>query len=194
VYARLPRVATAPRVWHKLTCVCAFVCCTCALRTGPQPAVIFLDEVDTLLQGRAYARVGHFATRFERFAKNLLVIGATNDPSKIAPKILTGRFERKILVDNPNVEARRALIMKQLSQEEDYNMSSDDITYVAKELAGRSAVNIERVVSTAVKRALVGATLMDFIAAMEQEPSDYDAITTEKNKLYDTQHGWHGAW
>mgnify|MGYP003114879128 CR=1 FL=1 len=161
---------------------------------GPQPAVIFLDEADTLLQARAYARVGHFATRFERFAKNLLVIGATNDPSKIAPKILTGRFERKILVDNPNLEARRALVMKQLAQETDYDMSSGDITYVAKELAGRSAVNIERVVSTAVKRALGGATLMDFEAAMEQEPSDYDGETAEKNKLFDEQHGWRGAW
>ena len=164
------------------------------MRTGPQPAVIFLDEVDTLLSARAYSRVGHFATRFERFAKNVLVIGATNEPSKIAAKILTGRFERKILVDNPNLEARRALIMKQLAQEEGYDLSSDDLTYVANELAGRSAVNIERVVSTAVKRAHGGATLMDFEAAMEQEPSDYDGETAEKNKLFDSQHGWHGAW
>ena len=39
--------------------------------------------------------------------ENLLVIGACNEPEKIAPRILTGRFERKIFVDNPRPEARK---------------------------------------------------------------------------------------
>ena len=165
------------------------------VQDGPQPAVIFLDEVDTLLSKSAYARCGHFATRFERFQKNVLVIGATNEPTKISPKILFGRFERKILVDNPSLAARRALISKQLAQESTpANMSADDIMYVAKQLEGRSAVNIERVVSTAVKRALGGVDMMDFDLAIEQEPSDFDDATAKKNKQFNEQHGWRGAW
>ena len=53
--------------------------------SGPLPAVIFLDEVDTFLSARATARVGHFATKFERFTNNLLVIGATNEPKNTKP-------------------------------------------------------------------------------------------------------------
>ena len=34
---------------------------------GEKPAVIFIDECDTMLSARAPARVGHFAKRFERF-------------------------------------------------------------------------------------------------------------------------------
>ena len=83
---------------------------------GEKPAVIFIDEVDTLLSARAPARVGHFAANWARFMDNLLVIGATNEPHNIAPKLLTGRFERKIFVDNPNSVARRNMLMRQLSQ------------------------------------------------------------------------------
>ena len=75
--------------------------------TPEKPAVIFIDECDTVLSAKATVRAGHFATRFERFMPNLLVIGATNEPQNIAPKILTGRFERKIFVGNPNGDARR---------------------------------------------------------------------------------------
>ena len=56
---------------------------------GSLPAVIFIDECDGILRASAPQRVGHFAGRFERFKDNLLVIGATNEPDKIAPKILT---------------------------------------------------------------------------------------------------------
>jgi hypothetical protein len=40
---------------------------------GDLPAIIFIDEVDTILSARATSRVGHFAGRFERFTDNLLV-------------------------------------------------------------------------------------------------------------------------
>lgn len=83
---------------------------------GSLPAVIFIDECDGILRASAPQRVGHFAGRFERFKDNLLVIGATNEPDKIAPKILTGRFERKIFMDNPDSAARKALILRQLAE------------------------------------------------------------------------------
>jgi len=163
--------------------------------SGPLPAVIFLDEVDTFLSTRATARVGHFATKFERFTNNLLVIGATNEPTKIAPKILTGRFERKILIDNPNEAARRALIMRQLAQDEhEPILSSSDLFFIVLETNGRSAVNLERLVSTALTKADgMPVSRADFDLAMEEEPSDFDLKVATANREYDKKHGWHGG-
>ncbi len=160
--------------------------------SGDLPAVIFMDECDTILSSRATARVGHFATKFERFMENLLVIGATNEPHKIATKILTGRFERKILVDNPNGAARRSLMMRQLSQEEhEPNLSAHEMAMVVEETAGRSAVNLTRLVSTAVTKAHgMPVSYIDFEMAMESEPSDFDAEVARSNQKFDEKHGW----
>lgn len=160
---------------------------------GPPPAVIFIDECDGILRASAPQRVGHFAGRFERFKDNLLVIGATNEPDKIAPKILTGRFERKIFMDNPDSAARRALILRQLAEEDEAHMlDPQDISDIVMMTAGRSAVNMERLVSSAAMHA-GGApvSLADFEAALGEEPSDFDKVTASKNAKFDRAHGWH---
>jgi hypothetical protein len=158
---------------------------------GARPAIIFIDEVDTLLSFRATARVGHFAKEWGRFTDGLLVIGATNDPTKIAPKII-GRLERKILVDNPNPAARRALIFRQLAQEEQEQiLTGDDVAYIVEATKGRSAVNMERLVSTAVLRAGgIPVSRVDFELALDEEPSDYDAMVAKANAKYNALRGW----
>ena len=159
---------------------------------GDLPAVIFIDECDTVLSSRATARVGEFAKRFERFTDNLLVIGATNEPKKIAPKMLTGRFERKIFMDNPTAEARKAMIERQLAEEiSDHALTTHDLNFVVNKTNGRSAVNMERLISTAANIAAhAPVCLHDFEKALTQEPSDYDKETAEDNTAFDKKHGW----
>ena len=164
-------------------------------QAGCKPAVIFIDEVDTLLSARATVRVGHFAGRFERFMEGVLVIGATNSPQKIAPKILSGRFERKILVNPPSAAARQMLISKQLAQEEqEHTLTRADMRYILEQTDGRSAVNMERLVSTAVGRGgglAVGKS--DFMLALEEERSDFDEEVAGQNAEYNCKHGWRGG-
>ena len=115
--------------------------------------------------------------------------------------LLTGRFERKILIDNPNAAARRALINRQLAQEEHETeeeheslLSTADLSYIIDQTAGRSAVNMERLVSTAVTKAggmPVGR--VEFEDALEEEPSDYDVVVATANAKYDAKHGWRGG-
>ena len=157
------------------------------------PAVIFIDECDTVLSARAASRVGHFAGRFERFTDNLLVIGATNEPERIAPKILTGRFERKIFIDNPSGNARRAMIQRQLAEEiAEHELSPADLEYIVEKTAGRSAVNMERLISSAALHAACApVTRDDFLTALEEEPSDFDRTIAAKNAKFDRAHGWH---
>ena len=159
---------------------------------GPLPAVIFIDEIDTVLGVRAASRVGHFAGRFERFTDNLLVIGATNEPDRIAPKILTGRFERKIFIDNPSPQARKAMIQRQLAEEiAEHELSPADLEFLVEKTAGRSAVNMERLISSAALHAACApVTKDDFLTALEEEPSDFDRAVAAKNAKFDRMHGW----
>ena len=112
-----------------------------------------------------------------------------------ANKVVTGRFERKILIDNPNEAARRALIMRQLAQEEhEPILSSSDLFFIIQETNGRSAVNLERLVSTAVTKADgMPVSRADFDLAMEEEPSDFDLKVAAANREYDKKHGWRGG-
>ena len=132
-------------------------------------------------------------TRVLRLQDNLLVIGATNEPENIAPKILTGRFERKVFVDNPNSSARRAMLTRQLSEEDHAHMlSAADIEFVVEATAGRSGVNMERLISSACTTAAgLSVGREDFDKALTTEKTDFDKKTVKKCKAYDEKHGWH---
>ena len=123
---------------------------------------------------------------------NILVIGATNDPLRIAKKILDGRFERKILVDNPDSDARKSLIMTQL-QENTYgnDLTPTEMSMIVEKTKGRSAVNIQRLVSTAISEAsLEPVMLAHFESALLSEKSDFNMATARANRKYDEQYGW----
>ena len=123
---------------------------------------------------------------------NILVIGATNDPLRIAKKILEGRFERKILVDNPDSDARKSLIMTQL-QENTYgnDLTPTEMSMIVEKTKGRSAVNIQRLVSTAISEALMEPVMLEhFESALLSEKSDFNMATARANRKYDEQYGW----
>lgn len=115
------------------------------------------------------------------------------DPERIAPKILTGRFERKIFVDNPNGAARKAMILRQLADEDSAHMlTPEDVGFLVEKTAGRSAVNMERLISSAaICAACAPVSRDDFLTALEEEPSDFDRIVAMKNAKFDQKHGWH---
>jgi len=92
------------------------------------------------------------------------------------------------------LSARReqALIVKQLAQEKEGQVvEREEIEWVVSETEGRSAVNMERVVSSAMLRAgVLPVTLADFEEALEEEPSDYDAEVAKQNREFNQKHGW----
>lgn len=87
-----------------------------------KPAIIFVDEIDALLpirsdggggggsSGSGNRVVGEFLTQLDgvgRDQKNVLFLGATNRPWALDPAVLrTGRFEKKIYIPLPDVNAR----------------------------------------------------------------------------------------
>ncbi len=82
------------------------------------PAIILIDEIDSLVPSRQQSSEGSIQTTNEilqmmdgvKDKSNIIVVGATNRPSSIDPAMLRpGRFDRLIYVRPPSAEERARL-------------------------------------------------------------------------------------
>jgi transitional endoplasmic reticulum ATPase len=156
-------------------------------------AVLFLDEVEALLPRRVDGSSGadnRMVTQFLsdvggfREAKNvLLILGATNKPWEIDEAVFrSGRFDEKIYVGPPDMEARLGIFKKHLGSaacEEDVNLEA-----WAEALEGFTGSDVAAVVHTAKRLALGRAVAedseavllnVDFIEAQKRVPSSITA-------------------
>ncbi len=90
-------------------------------REGEDPAIIFVDEIDSLLKNRNEPNTHDATTRIvTEFLKNLdgveplenvMVIGATNRYDALDPAVIrTGRFGERITLRKPGYEARKEIL------------------------------------------------------------------------------------
>jgi cell division protease FtsH len=88
-----------------------------------QPAIIFIDEVDAIGRQRGAGLMGGHDEReqtlnqilveMDGFAptEQLIVIAATNRPDVLDPALVRpGRFDRRVALDMPDVEGRKAIL------------------------------------------------------------------------------------
>src|SRR2546430_5120528 len=86
------------------------------------PCIIFIDEIDAVGRHRGNSVGGHdereqtlnqLLVEMDGFDPNanIIVIAATNRPDILDPALLRpGRFDRRIVVDNPDSRGRRAIL------------------------------------------------------------------------------------
>lgn len=122
------------------------------------PAIIFIDEIDAV--GRKRGTVLHTGTAeqtlnqilvemdgFDRYT-NVIVIAATNRPDVLDPALLRpGRFDRIIVLDLPDIAARKAI----LSVHARGRPFADDVDFdqVARRTVGFSGADLENVLNEA---------------------------------------------
>jgi cell division protease FtsH len=108
------------------------------------PAIVFIDEIDAVGRSRGAGLGGgndereqtlnQLLSEMDGFDRNDLtvVLAATNRPDVLDPALLRpGRFDRRVLVDRPELEARRAILDvhtrdKPVSPEVDLNQLARD--------------------------------------------------------------------
>lgn len=116
-----------------------------------QPSIIFMDEVDSLLCERregeqeASRRIKtQFLLEFDGVQSNaddrILVMGTTNRPFELDDAVLR-RFPKRIYVQMPDFDARRALLEKLLSKH-DNPLSKREIVQIAHETEGYSSSDL----------------------------------------------------
>jgi len=151
------------------------------------PAVVFIDEIDSLLMQRTEGEnesTRRIKTEFlvqMDGAKNakgsILVIGATNRPQEI-DEAARRRFVKRLYVPLPDLEGRKDMIRK--IGEEEYCLSGEELEELARSLEGYSGSDIFNLCREAAMEpvrevkelesleALRSITLEDFRKAMQQ--------------------------
>lgn len=123
------------------------------------PAIIFIDEIETIGRHRALAVMTHgeqeqtlnqILTEMDGFEPNtrIVVIAATNQPQLLDPALIRpGRFDRRIVLDLPDIEDREAIIkihMRGKPFAEDVN-----IPRLAQRTVGFSGADLENMLNEA---------------------------------------------
>ncbi len=124
------------------------------------PCIIFIDELDALGKARGAGMVaGHdereqtlnqLLVEMDGFdgRKGVVIMAATNRPEVLDPALLrSGRFDRQVLVDRPDVNGRKAILeihAKNIKLAEDV-----DLTVIAQKTPGFSGADLANVVNEA---------------------------------------------
>jgi len=115
-----------------------------------KPAIIFIDEIDSLLSARsdneneASKRVKtKFLVEMQGVGNDdagILVLGATNIPWVLDPAVRR-RFEKRIYIPLPDIYARHALFVNQLSKTPNA-LHPEDLDYLCTHTEGYSGADI----------------------------------------------------
>ncbi len=164
------------------------------------PAIIFIDEIDAVGRQRGAGMGGGHDEReqtlnqllveMDGFEGNegVIVIAATNRSDVLDPALLRpGRFDRQILVGNPDVKGREA-ILRVHSRNKKFG-SDVDLKVIAQQTPGFSGADLENLLN---ESALIAARFnRKFIAAEDVDeahdrviagPAKVDTVISEKQR------------
>ena len=134
------------------------------------PSIVFIDEIDAIGRLRGAGNTGHgeemaltaLLTEMDGFAvdprRPVFVLAATNfgvdgehGSANVIDPALTRRFDRKILVDMPTRENRKAYLERMLGRRKDSAVTPDLIDHLAGRTTGLSLANLESVIELAAR-------------------------------------------
>jgi cell division protease FtsH len=166
------------------------------------PAIVFIDEIDAVGRSRGSGlgagndereqTLNQLLSEMDGFERNdlVVVVAATNRPDVLDPALLRpGRFDRRILVDRPELAARRAILevhSKGMPLGPDVNLQQ-----VAENTVGFSGADLANLVNeaalSATRQGQDNILNEDFSAAFDKivlgDPRDTKLDAKEKNRV-----------
>ncbi len=170
------------------------------------PAIIFLDEIDSIARMRGVGTSGvaeeneqtlnQLLVQMDGFSKSegVIVFAATNRPDILDPAILRpGRFDRQIVVQMPDVKGREQILRVHAKNKP---LSDDvDLNRVAKITSGFSGADLENLLN---EGAIISAkdnrnkiSMQDLLEALNKVllgPQKKSRIITDKDKKITAYH------
>ena len=147
------------------------------------PCIVFIDELDALGKARQQSPMGGHEEREQTLnqllaemdgfdaKKGVIVMAATNRPEVLDPALLRpGRFDRRVLVDRPDVRGREAILkihVKQVKLAE-----SVDLSIIAARTGGFAGADLANLVNEAAllaaRRDKTAVDRLDFDEAIDR--------------------------
>ncbi len=166
------------------------------------PAIVFIDEVDAVGRSRGAGLGGgndereqtlnQLLSEMDGFTQNdhTVVIAATNRPDVLDPALLRpGRFDRRVIIDRPECEARIAILRVHTRQKPlTPDVSLPDLARATPGFSGADLSNLcNEAALIAVRRGADAIAAHDFSAAMDKillgDPRDALLDPEEKQRV-----------
>ena len=159
-------------------------CATCSSRRARRrPAIIFIDELDSLGRSRSGVIAGGMDEKEQTLNQLLaeldgfdpsigvILLAATNRPEILDPALLrAGRFDRQVLVDRPDLSGRRAIL--EVHARKIIIGPDVDLDAVAGLTTGFTGADLANLVNeaalVATRRRADAVSLSDFTLAIER--------------------------
>jgi cell division protease FtsH len=147
------------------------------------PSIVFIDEIDAVGRSRGAGLGGgndereqtlnQLLSEMDGFSRNdlTIVMAATNRPDVLDPALLRpGRFDRRVVVDRPELEARRAILAVHVKNKP---LGSDvDLDALARNTPGFSGADLANLTNeaalSATRRGADSIDAQDFRAAYDK--------------------------
>ena len=123
------------------------------------PCIVFIDEIETIGKSRENQMnsndereqtLNQLLSEMDGFdsSKGVVILGATNRPEVLDQALLRpGRFDRRIIVDRPDLEGRKAILRVHAKK---VKMSEDvDLNALAKTTSGTSGAELANLINEA---------------------------------------------
>jgi len=126
------------------------------------PCIIFIDEIDAIGKSRDQAMgndereqtLNQLLTEMDGFdgTKGLVILAATNRPESLDKALLRpGRFDRRVIMELPDLEGRKAILNVHLKKVKHGDI---DLDAVGRATSGSSGADIANIVNEAALRAV----------------------------------------
>ncbi len=156
------------------------------------PCIIFIDEIDAIGKKRDTGfgsndereqTLNQLLTEMDGFdgRKGVVILAATNRPESLDKALLRpGRFDRRIQMELPDLEGRKAILKVHLGKIKHDNINLD---IVAQATAGSSGAELANIVNEAALRAVRMGRQQVTTADLEESVETVIAGAQKKNKI-----------
>lgn len=156
------------------------------------PCIIFIDEIDAIGKKRDNGFAGNdereqtlnqLLTEMDGFdgRKGVVILAATNRPESLDKALLRpGRFDRRIQMELPDLQGRKAILKVHLQHVKHEEI---DLDIVARATAGSSGAELANIVNEAALRAVRLGRKQVITADLEESVETVIAGAQKKNKV-----------